>query len=91
MTQEALTNVLHHSGVGFAQVCLDIQEDLVHLVIEDKGVGFDPNEVLNRQYNRERFGLLGMRERIHGLGGKMIIESQPGEGVKIDIQVPVKG
>lgn len=91
ITQEALANVAHHAGVNSARVCLRVEADQVYLSIQDRGKGFDPEAVLAREHNRERFGLLGMRERIHALGGECEIVSRSGEGTSVSIQVPLNG
>jgi signal transduction histidine kinase len=91
ITQEALANVAHHAGVNSARVCMRVEADRVYLSIQDRGRGFDPEAVLTREQGRERFGLLGMRERIHALGGECEIVSRSGEGTSVSIQVPVNG
>lgn len=90
VTQEALSNVVHHAGVDSAQVCLEIDNAFVNLQIKDQGRGFDTRAVLARERNRERFGLHGMRERIQQLGGEFDIHSEPGNGTEIRIRVPVE-
>ena len=57
--------------------------DRVKVMIEDNGVGFDPREVLRG----EHFGLLGMRERAEALGGTMNLESAPGSGTTVVVEV----
>jgi signal transduction histidine kinase len=90
VTQEALSNVVHHAGVNSAQVCLEIDKGWVYLKIADQGRGFDPEVALSRERNRERFGLHGMRERIQSMGGRFEIKSAPGQGTHVSIQVPVE-
>ena len=90
VTQEALSNVLHHAGVSSAQVCLEIDDHWVNLEIVDRGRGFDAETTLSRERNRERFGLHGMRERIQSLGGNFDVQSVPGQGTHVFIRVPVE-
>lgn len=90
VTQEALTNVVHHAGVENARVCLEIDDNWVNLQIVDQGRGFDTEAALSRESNRERFGLHGMRERILSLGGSFEIQSEPGHGTHVFIRVPVE-
>lgn len=90
VTQEALSNVVHHAGVNSAQVCLEIDQNWVNLEIADQGRGFDTHTALSRERNRERFGLHGMRERIQGMGGSFDIQSEPGKGTHVFIRVPVE-
>jgi len=54
------------------------------MTIEDNGVGFDPNLIANET----RLGLFGMRERVDMLGGRLMIESSPGKGTTISVEVP---
>lgn len=89
ITQEAVANAIHHAGVGSAQVSLDVALQEVSLHIQDQGKGFDPQKALARSYNREHFGLHGIQERIHGMGGKCHFQSRPGEGTQILITIPL--
>ena len=91
VAQEALANVVRHAGVNSAQVCLRVEPNAVYLSIRDHGRGFDPATVLAREHNRERFGLRGVRERIHALGGECEILSRLGEGTQILVRLPVNG
>ena len=58
--------------------------DHVRVEVQDWGVGFDPDSV-----KEGCFGLVGIRERARVLGGKATIESAPGEGAKIVVELPV--
>ncbi len=91
VAQEALANAAHHAGVDSARVCLRVEADQVYLSIQDRGRGFDPEVVLAREHDRERFGLLGIRERIHALGGECEIISRSGQGTLVWARVPVNG
>ena len=83
VVQEALTNVSKHGHAK--QVCLNLKERFtdISLSLEDNGQGFDPRE------NTTGFGLQGMRERIEAFGGSFHISSQPGQGCKIHIEIPL--
>ena len=59
---------------------------MVSLIIEDDGCGFDPDEALQR----ERLGLLGIRERAEMLGGTLTVESKPGAGTTVYVDVPAQ-
>lgn len=82
--QEALTNVARHSGASTVAIDVTETEDGIRLGVTDNGCGFD---VANRT---KRFGLLGMRERITMLGGRLEIDSQPGSGTHIDGWLPLR-
>ena len=84
ITQEALTNIMRHAGVKEAWVCLISEEGKVSLVIEDHGRGFDASAASMST------GLSAMRERAALLGGNCTIESSPGGGTRVNIQLPLK-
>src|SRR5450756_503163 len=83
--QEALTNVTRHAQAGHVGILLEQRDDRVTAIIEDDGVGFDPEEARRRG----RLGLLGMSERATMLGGKLTIESSPGKGTTVFVDIPV--
>jgi signal transduction histidine kinase len=83
IVQEALTNVIKHAQAGTVSVVLTRKADRVVAVIEDDGRGFDPADTRD-----ERLGLLGMRERIALVDGQLSVESKPGEGTTIAVEVP---
>jgi signal transduction histidine kinase len=56
-------------------------------IIEDDGVGFNPEEAMSRG----RLGLFGMRERVQELGGSLVVESAAAAGTTIFVQVPLNG
>jgi signal transduction histidine kinase len=81
--QEALTNVIKHAQARTVSLVLTRKGDRVVAVIEDDGRGFDPEDMRD-----ERLGLLGMRERIALVNGRLSVESRPGEGTTIAVEVP---
>ncbi|MBM4426390.1 MAG: sensor histidine kinase [Chloroflexi bacterium] len=91
MAQEALANAARHSGANSARLCLTISNDEVFLDISDQGRGFDPAIALSRSQNREHFGLHGIQERARVMGGDFEIISQPNEGTRIMINLPIHG
>lgn len=91
MAQEALANSARHSGANSARLCLNVTEDQVYLDISDEGRGFDPSIALARNQTREHFGLHGIQERARAMGGECEIISQPGAGVRIMVNLPIKG
>ncbi len=82
--QEALTNVRRHARASRVDIRLDYgRADRVKLRVQDNGVGAaSPTD------GEGRFGLLGMRERIHILGGEMQIITAPGQGFSLEVDVP---
>jgi signal transduction histidine kinase len=85
IVQEALNNVVKHAQTDQAEIWLHLGDELVSLLIEDSGVGFDPTHVSS---GTSHLGLTSMRERVKALGGRLEIESQPGEGTHIKVEVP---
>ncbi len=85
IVQEALTNVVKHAEASRVTVWLRRpSERYVELVIQDDGAGFDPNEVRDGG-----LGLVGMRERVALLGGRMSVESSEGAGTMLKAEVPL--
>ena len=83
IVQEALTNVIKHAQAGTVSVVLTRKGDRVVVVVEDDGKGFDPGRT-----DDARLGLVGMRERIALVDGRVSVESRPGEGTTIAAEVP---
>ncbi|MCC7205815.1 MAG: GAF domain-containing sensor histidine kinase [Anaerolineae bacterium] len=84
IVQEALANVARHAAASEAQIRLSVDGGRLDLVIADDGVGFDPASV-----PAGRFGLIGIRERAHLIGGSVSVCSAPGSGVQLEISVPL--
>ena len=85
IVQEALNNVVRHARAKRVDVILEQRGNNLVLVIEDDGIGFNPEAVMRKG---GRLGLFGMRERTEMLGGELIIESKPGKGTTIVVEVP---
>jgi len=86
--QEAVNNALRHADAATIRVALRDEPDALRVVIEDDGVGFDP-EVVGRRIRRgEHLGLLGMTERVRNAGGTIDLESRPGAGSHIAVRIP---
>ena len=83
--EEALANALRHASPGHLLTSLQVTHNAVRLVIEDDGAGIDPADT-----NDSGYGLLGMRERAARLGGTLSIESQPGEGTRVQAHIPLQ-
>ena len=62
----------------------------IRLGIEDDGKGFDVAEAMRLKDGMRGLGLLGMRERAVLLGGRLSIDSRPGHGTRVDVEVPWK-
>lgn len=79
--QEGLTNVRRHAGAGRADLVLEFAEAGVRLEVRDDGAGMtEPSE--------PGFGLVGIRERAARLGGRLDVESGPGQGCTLRVEIP---
>ncbi|MFE0675066.1 GAF domain-containing sensor histidine kinase [Streptomyces sp. NPDC058867] len=85
VAQEALHNALRHSGAEAVEVSLHRRGPGAVLRVTDNGTGFDPRTV--RRAGRH-LGLVSMRDRASGAGGTLSVESAPGKGTTIEMEVP---
>jgi signal transduction histidine kinase len=92
IAQESLRNVGKHARATAVRVTLaategaEKPEDLIRLVIEDNGSGFD----LERIKGRRGLGLVSMEERVRLAEGHLAIRSQPGSGTTVEVSIPVR-
>jgi signal transduction histidine kinase len=85
--QEALSNVRRHSGASNAVIrCVVGADGQITISIEDHGQGFLPNQV--HSIAGQHIGLQIMRERAESIGGSLELQSQPGQGTRVNVQVP---
>jgi signal transduction histidine kinase len=89
MLQELMTNVRKHSKAKRAQVSISSVNSHLQISVEDDGVGFDLSQVLANLNTTKSFGLLSIGEQTNMCGGSMKIQSSPGQGTRIDIEVPL--
>ena len=92
LVQEGLTNVLKHARAGKVSIVLEKKPEGLALVLEDDGIGFDPESVGRNAAGRGQpsgLGLSGMKERVALLGGSIAVESSPGNGSAIFVQIPL--
>jgi two-component system sensor histidine kinase UhpB len=87
ITQEALTNIAKHAKASNVTMNFDIKDGRQRLVITDDGVGFDTGELYNYK-EQTSWGMVTMFERAQSIGGSLFIESHPGGGTKIVVEVP---
>ncbi len=87
--QEALTNIAKYAKANNVSVVIRHRGSSLVAVIEDDGQGFDVSAVMSSA-GRNRLGLFGMYERASLIGGNLTIESQPGSGTTIFLEVPLE-
>ena len=88
--QEALTNVIKHSGAKQAQVLLTQAAGLLRLRVHDDGAGFDLADLNSPEKSAMSAGVRGMRDRAELFGGNIVLNSAPGEGTSVQLQLPVE-
>ncbi len=85
VVQEALSNVMRHADVRVARLVVDIDDGTVFAEVSDSGRGFE----LGRSHEGGGgLGLLGMQERAKMFGARLLIETAPGEGTRVRLELP---
>jgi NarL family two-component system sensor histidine kinase LiaS len=82
--QETLANIARHSHATRVEISLVYRADLLEVAVEDNGQGFDVNQKIRGM------GLRSIRERAASIRGSLQIQSEPGQGTRVLIQVPIK-
>jgi PAS domain S-box-containing protein len=86
--QEATNNIVKHACADRVRVRLDRDDDMLHLLIEDNGCGFDPDSIRCAEGESRGLGLLSMKERASFSGGDYRMTSVPGQGTRIEVSWP---
>jgi signal transduction histidine kinase len=86
VTQESLNNIGKHARASRVTVSLATENGGVRLRIHDDGIGFDPLAA-RELVGDGHFGLAGMRERVEMVGGRLVVDSVPGEGTTVDVRM----
>jgi signal transduction histidine kinase len=88
--QELLANVVKHARANKLLVYITEDNARVKIVVEDDGVGFDPDTRATKNKQDDCFGLFSIRERMTDLGGSFDIQSEPGKGCRVVLTMPVE-
>jgi len=88
--RELLFNVIKHASATKIRVSSTRHNNNIEVVIEDNGIGFDTDQLYLSQRINNGFGLFSIQERMHHRGGSFYIESNPGNGTKASLSVPLK-
>jgi len=83
IAQEALNNIGKHAHATQANITLTHQDGCGILVIEDNGIGLQNSE------SDDRMGIVGMRERVEIIGGELHITSEPKQGTRVEVRIPI--
>ena len=86
IAQEALTNVARHAQASRVTVRLESDNGTVRLVVADDGLGFEIEDS-QRFGNRQSWGLITMAERAEAVGGQCQVESRPGQGTRVMVEI----
>ncbi|MFQ5543951.1 MAG: GAF domain-containing protein [Nitrospiria bacterium] len=88
--QESLANIAKHASAESVIIALEKRDPYIHLHVTDDGKGFDVKRYFSSPLViRKGIGILGMKERIELAGGTFYIDSNPGQGTRISIRVPI--
>jgi signal transduction histidine kinase len=89
IVQESISNVIKHSAATEATVVIKNRTNVLSLSIRDNGRGFNVNSASASQPHDLGYGLSGIAERVRLLGGILAIDSRPGEGASLTIEIPI--
>jgi signal transduction histidine kinase len=89
VVQEALTNILKYASAESVSVIIIKNTEMISVIIEDDGVGFNVEMVLNKDPSKYNLGIRGMQERVSLLGGTLNIESEVGQGTAVMVKLPI--
>jgi signal transduction histidine kinase/ligand-binding sensor domain-containing protein len=85
--QEAVANAVRHGQARDVAIGLSFEPEAVRLTVKDAGCGFDTRVAASEREGH--FGLMGIRERVKKLGGRLLLESEPGRGTAVLVEIPV--
>lgn len=89
ITQEAINNAIKYADSTHILVSLSHSDNLLSIVIDDNGKGFDPNKVKNVKNAEGGMGMTFMRERIKYVDGRLFLNSEAGKGTRVTLNVPI--
>jgi signal transduction histidine kinase len=89
VVQEALNNIVKHSGATSVRITAQVSEGMLRCTVSDNGVGFSVDSI-RAERQRRGLGLSSMHERLNAVGGTLHIESSPGKGTQLVITVPME-
>ncbi len=90
IAQEAINNIIRHACAQHATVQLKREQNMWLLVVQDDGRGFDMTAAPAEGNGNHHWGLFGIQERVEVLSGKAEIQSSPGKGTTIRVEIPVE-
>ena len=95
IVQESLSNIAAHSGQDKANISLRYEKDACHLIIQDKGKGFNVAKVIEDEVNginsedlQKHYGVISIKEQAKIIGGRVSFQSAPNQGAKVHLVIP---
>jgi signal transduction histidine kinase len=88
IAQEALSNVRKHARATKVITTIELSASAIQLIVQDDGIGFTPPALADHPVATSKLGLLGMHERARLLNGTLVIDSAPGKGTRVIVNVP---
>jgi signal transduction histidine kinase len=85
IVQESLTNVIRHANATKVEINLNEKDGMLLLEIVDNGKGISKAATTDPK----SFGLIGIKERVHSLGGELNIAGAPNEGTRLTVKMPI--
>lgn len=89
IVQEAINNAIKYADSTHILVSLSHSENILSIVIDDNGKGFDPNKVKNVKNGDGGMGMTFMRERIKYIDGRLFLNSEIGKGTRVTLNIPI--
>ena len=89
IAQEAITNAIRHARARRISVSVRVVDEILILLVEDDGIGFDAAQTASSPKGRPCWGLMGMQERARLIGGEYFLDSHPGAGTRVSIEVEI--
>jgi signal transduction histidine kinase len=86
--QETLNNILKHAGASQTKITLTRERAHLRLVVEDDGRGFDASRLASLAPDQRGLGLHEIAERVKMMRGRVVIQSRPGQGTRLTVEVP---
>jgi PAS domain S-box-containing protein len=89
IVQEALTNIVKHSKCSSVLFEMSVEDGRLGVMVKDNGTGFSLQDVSQRDIEQRGMGLFIMEERAKAIGGRLLIQSKPGQGTELQVEVVV--
>jgi len=91
VAQETVNNILRHAEARNVSIRLWPEEGIVYLEVQDDGQGFDVERISGEAVSKKQLGLLGVKERVSLVGGRVKVESVLGSGSRVRVSIPLSG